>query len=110
MLERKNYIFSRKLKKAASSKMLVVNEPADRFAARLRAEKGANIWLVGGAKLVASFLDAGQVDEFIIHVIPILIGEGIPLVAPAQRHINLKLLATRKFPDGVVQMHYAVNK
>lgn len=38
------------------------------------------------------------------------IGEGIPLIKPQQRSIPLKLLATNKFPDGVVHLHYRVLK
>jgi len=78
----------------------IVNEDVDVFSERLRSEKGKDIWLVGGAELVATFLDSGQVDEFIIHVIPKMIGEGIPLVAARHRDLGLKLLATKSFPDG----------
>jgi riboflavin biosynthesis pyrimidine reductase len=62
---------------------------------------------MGGAELVAAFVDCGRVDEFIIHVIPKMIGEGIPLVDPRRRDRPLKLLAARSFPDGVVGLHYA---
>jgi dihydrofolate reductase len=103
-----NFVFSRTLSKAASPKVSVVSEDVTVFAERLRSEKGKHIWLVGGAELVASFLDSGQVDEFMIHVIPMMIGEGIPLVAPRHRDLSLKLLASKKFPDGVVRLHYAV--
>jgi len=106
--KKKNYVFSRTLSKAASPKVSVVNEDVTVFAERLRSEKGKDVWLVGGAELVAAFLDSGQVDEFIIHVIPTMIGEGIPLVAPRHRNLPLRLLATKKFPDGVVRLHYAV--
>ena len=41
--------------------------------------------MMGGGKLIASFLDAGEIDEFDIHVIPTFIGEGIPLIAPRHR-------------------------
>jgi len=105
---KKNYVFSRTLSKAASPKVSVVSEDVTVFAERLRSEKGKDIWLVGGADLVAAFLDSGQVDEFIIHVIPRMIGEGIPLVAPRNRDLRLKLLASKKFPDGVVRLHYDV--
>jgi dihydrofolate reductase len=64
--------------------------------------------MMGGAGLIASFLDAGEIDEFIIHVIPVLIGEGIPLVQPKRRLVPLKMLSTRRFPDGVVRIHYRV--
>jgi len=105
---KKNYVFSRTLLKTKTSKVSVVSEDVPIFAERLRSEKGKHIWLVGGAELVAAFLDAGKVDEFIIHVIPTMIGEGIPLVAPRHRDLRLKLLATKKFPDGVVRLHYAI--
>ena len=48
--------------------------------------------------------------EFVISVIPIFIGEGIPLIAPRLRTIPLKLLSTKKFPDGVVTLHYAMSE
>jgi dihydrofolate reductase len=104
---KKNYVFSRTLSKAASPKVSIVSEDLPVFAERLRLEKGRDIWLVGGAELIAAFLDSGQVDEFIIHVIPKMIGEGIPLVAARHRDLGLKLLATKSFPDGVVKLHYA---
>ena len=36
----------------------------------------------GWRGIIASFLDEGEIDEFMIHVIPTFIGEGIPLIAP----------------------------
>jgi len=48
-------------------------------------------WMVGAAGTIASFLDASGIGEFIIHVIPILIAEGIPQVAPRHRTIPLHL-------------------
>jgi dihydrofolate reductase len=44
------------------------------FARQLRAAPGKHIWMMGGGELIASFLDAGEIDEFDIHVIPTLIG------------------------------------
>jgi dihydrofolate reductase len=86
----------------------VISDNVAAIVQRLRAENGRHIWLVGGAELIASFLDAAAVDEFIIHVIPQMIGEGIPLVSPRHRDLPLKLLSCRKFPDGVVGLHYSI--
>ena len=47
--------------------------------------------MMGGGGLIASFLDAGEIDEFDIHVIPVFIGEGIPLVEPRRRDVQLRL-------------------
>jgi dihydrofolate reductase len=64
--------------------------------------------MMGGGELIASFLDVGEIDEFDIRVIPILIGEGIPLVAPRHRDVPLRLRSARKYPDGVVGLRYEV--
>jgi dihydrofolate reductase len=91
-----------------------VNEPIKAFARKVRAHPAVgrkpvkDIWMMGGGGIIGSFLDEGEIDEFSIHVIPILIGEGIPLVAPRHRSVPLKLLSTRKYPDGVVHLHYRV--
>jgi len=106
----KNYAFSRKPPKKVAEGFQFVTEPIKKFAKRLRAEKGKNIWMMGGGGIIASFLDAGEIDEFIIHVIPTFIGEGIPLIAPRRRDIKLKLLSSKKYQDGVVRLHYAVSE
>ena len=66
--------------------------------------------MMGGAGIIASFLDEQEIDEFMIHVIPTLIGEGIPLIAPRHRSVPLTLISCTKFADGVVKLHYAVRK
>jgi dihydrofolate reductase len=107
----RNYVFSRRRKpKKVLQGFEFVNEPIKKFAASLRAEKGKNIWMMGGGGIIASFLDEGEIDEFIISVIPIFIGEGIPLIAPRHRTVPLKLLSTKKYSDGVVRLHYAVSE
>jgi dihydrofolate reductase len=106
----KNYAFSRRPPRSHTSDVEFVREPIKRFARRLRATPGKDVWIMGGAGLIASFLDAGEIDEFIVHVIPTFIGEGIPLVAPRHRRIPLRLLSTKRFPDGVVRLHYEVGQ
>lgn len=104
----KNYLFSRHPQKSLIKGFELVNEPIKSFAQKLRAQPGKHIWMMGGGELIASFLDEGEIDEFSLHVIPIMIGEGIPLVSPRHRSVPLKLLSTKKFPDGVVHLNYRV--
>lgn len=110
MFDRKlaNYVFSRKPPRRGAPGVEFVSEPVKAFAQRLRGTPGKHIWMMGGGGLIASFLDAGEIDEFDIHVIPVFIGEGIPLVAPRHRDVSLRLLSSRKYPDGVVRLHYEV--
>ncbi|HET7457360.1 MAG TPA: dihydrofolate reductase family protein [Gemmatimonadaceae bacterium] len=85
-----------------------VREPIGPFVARLRALPGKDIWLMGGGELIAAFLDEGAIDEFVISVVPVFIGDGVPLIARHQRHVPLELLSTERFEDGLVQLHYRV--
>jgi dihydrofolate reductase len=85
-----------------------VNEPIADFVSRLRQQPGKHIWLMGGGELIAAFLDAGAVDEFVVSVVPVLIGEGIPLLAPHRRHVSLELHSVKRFDDGLVQLHYHI--
>lgn len=107
----KNYVFTRTLRPSdAIAGVEFVDEPVKAFATRLRSVKGKDIWMMGGGGLIASFLDEGEMDEFIISVIPKFIGEGIPLIAARHRDVLLKLLSSKTFPDGVVRLHYAVQR
>ena len=103
-----NYVFSRKPPRRVPEGVEFVSERVKVFAQRLRAMPGKQIWMMGGGGLIASFLDADEIDEFDIHVIPVLIGEGIPLVAPRHRDVALSLRSSRKYPDGVVSLRYEV--
>lgn len=104
----RNYLFSQQPQGSLLPSFEWVREPIKQFALRLRAETGKDIWMMGGGGIIASFLDEGEIDEFSIHVIPILIGEGIPLIKPRHRSIPLKLLSSKAFPDGVVHLNYRV--
>jgi dihydrofolate reductase len=76
----------------------------------LREQPGKDIWLMGGGELIASFLDEDAIDEFVISVIPVFIGDGIPLIARRRRHTPMDLLSVERFDDGLVQLHYRVQK
>ena len=104
----KHYLFSRRPRKSLLPGFEWTREAVKTFAQRLRAQPGKDIWMMGGGGIIASFLDEGEIDEFRIHVIPILIGEGIPLIQPRHRSIPLKLVSSKAFPDGVVELNYRV--
>jgi len=87
-----------------------VNEPIAEFGRRLRATPGKDIWMMGGGGIIGSFLDAGELDEFIIHVMPVFIGEGTPLIQPRHLQTKLKLLSSKSYEDGVVRLHYEVDR
>jgi len=107
--DRVHYVFSRQPPpRSVPAGVHFVSEPIRAFAERLRAEAGKNVWLMGGGQIIAAFLDDDAIDEFIITVMPVFIGEGIPLFAPRHRDVALRLLGVQQFENGVVQVHYEV--
>jgi len=95
----KNYVCTRRQPQwAAPAGVEFVNEPIKAFTTRLREKKAKDIGMTGGAGIIASFLDEGEVDEFMIHVIPKFIGEGIPVIAPGRRTVPLKLILLHEVP------------
>ena len=90
----------------APSGVEFANEAIGPFVNRLRAQPGKDIWLMGGGDLIAAFLDEQSIDEFVISVAPVFIGDGIPLIARRHRHVPLDLLSSERFEDGLVQLRY----
>jgi dihydrofolate reductase len=80
------------------------------FLSRLRERPGKDIWLMGGGELIASFLDEDAIDAFVVSVVPVFIGDGIPLIARRHRHVPLDLHKVDRFDDGLVQLHYRVQR
>lgn len=107
-LDARHFVFTHRMVESPPTGVEFMDEPVAKFAKRLRARRGKDIWIIGGGGIIASFLDAGQIDEFAISVIPVFIGEGIPLIAPARRHVHLKLAGSKRFSDGVVELRYGV--
>ncbi len=64
------------------------------------------IWLVGGARLLATFQQSRLIDEYVISVVPTLLGSGIPLWAASGPQVNMTCLETRTYPSGLVQLRY----
>jgi dihydrofolate reductase len=105
-----HYVFSHRPPASVPAGVQFVTQSIIAFVERVRKEAGKNIWMMGGGEIIGAFLDKGAIDEFIVTVIPIFIGAGIPLIAPRRRGVPLRLLSARPFSDGVVQLHYEVKK
>lgn len=63
-------------------------------------------WMIGGGKRSGSFLDAGLLTELRIFAIPLLLGDGIPLFSGVYDQRGLKLVKTKSYSSGVVELRY----
>lgn len=73
---------------------------------KLKSEKGKHIFCDGGAEIVNELLKADLIDEFIISVIPILVGNGTKLFEDGRPELKLELVSTKQFDKGLTQLHY----
>ncbi|NWA04156.1 dihydrofolate reductase family protein [Pseudomonas gingeri] len=69
-------------------------------------KQGVHRVYVDGGQLVQSFLRDGLVTDMVITTVPVLIGAGRPLFGSLQQDVDLKLVASRCFPSGLVQSTY----
>ena len=76
---------------------------------RLKAEDGG-FMDVGGATLAATAMRAGLIDEYAIVTHPVLVGGGTPLFTALDNWVNLSLVETRTFPDGVLLTRYETKR
>jgi dihydrofolate reductase len=74
--------------------------------ANLKKETGKHIFCNGGAEIVNELLRHQLIDELIISVIPILVGNGIKLFQDGRPVQRLHCLGAHTFASGLVQLHY----
>jgi len=73
---------------------------------KLKSESGKNIFIDGGAEIVNLLMKDNLIDEFIVSVIPVFLGEGVRLFQEGRPEQNLKLVTSKRFDTGLVQVHY----
>lgn len=74
----------------------------------LKATKGKHIYIDGGSELVNALLKEELIDELYVSVIPVLLGEGIPLFRDGFPEMRLKLLTAVPYKKGLVQLRYEI--
>lgn len=105
-MNKKCYVFS-KSEKGKNENVEFINQDIVEFTNKIKRLDGENIWIVGGGNLLHSFIKEKLVDEFIITIAPILIGQGIPLFNKNDFELELKLKGIRRF-NQFVELHYEV--
>lgn len=105
---KKKYVFSR-TQNEIDNQAIFINDNILEEVNKLKKNPGKDIWLYGGASLITTFINLGLVDEFRLSIHPVVLGEGKPLFIDVKQRINLKMVNTRTFSSGVVQIVYHWN-
>jgi dihydrofolate reductase len=88
----------------------LVQEEIPRLISQLKASSDKDIWLVGGGELATWFLNQDLLDRIILTVIPLVLGNGIPLFAPAPKESNWSLKQVESYSSGAVTLHYDIHR
>lgn len=102
--EKPKVVYSRTLQHADWN-ATVVHEVDPEAVRAMKAEPGGDL-VLGGAEIAAEFARQGLVDEWRIHVHPTVIGRGQPLFPDPDVWVDLRLIETKVFGNGVVLLHY----
>ncbi len=106
----KNYVLTRKQDIENTEHVEFISENHLEFIKKLKAEAGKDIWLIGGGQVNTMLLNAGLIDEIQVFVMPILLSEGIALFELLPKETALKLVDSKTYPTGVVELNYGLDK
>ena len=73
---------------------------------QLKSESGKNIYCDGGAEVINELLKYNLIDEFIISVIPVFLGNGTRLFKDGRPEQILEFITVKTFETGLAQLHY----
>jgi dihydrofolate reductase len=103
------YVCSNSLSQKDYPDVTIVRGNPASLVAELKTKPGKDIWLFGGSKLFRTLVEAGQVDIIEVALIPVLLGDGIPLFWPPYLPTRLTLEAHRVYKSGRVSLTYKIS-
>jgi len=105
---KKNYVLTRKQGLDQNEHVEFISENHIAFLKELKNQEGKDIWLIGGGQVNTMLLNENLIDEIIIHVMPIILPDGIELFELIPKETFLKLINSKSYPTGVVELVYQI--
>jgi dihydrofolate reductase len=102
--DKENYVFSRSAQNRYTEFVRFIRDDIPDFVRQLRSTEGEDIWLVGGGEINALLLQNNLIDEIILTLFPLVLGEGIPLFRGNHTAVHLDLQSSKSFENGIVQL------
>jgi dihydrofolate reductase len=103
--ERDVYVITRTAKPSVGKTKFYTGNLTD-LIQKLKSENGENIYCDGGAEIVNELMKSDLIDEFIISIVPVLLGNGTRLFKDGRPEQQLELLNSKTFDTGLIQLHY----
>ncbi|PJN89054.1 dihydrofolate reductase family protein [Bacillus sp. mrc49] len=104
----KHYIFSNSLQFESNEEVELIKGNAVEFIESLKQQGEGKLWLCGGGELAGNLIKHKLIDQLVLKVNPIIIGEGIPLFGSVKPLLKLDLIDMTKYPNGVIKPTYKI--
>jgi len=101
-----SWVFTRRRLRQLRPSITLTSESPRKVVELLTARRFRRVWLMGGGKLATSFRAEGLISSYILNVMPIILGHGIPVFAPGGPQRSLVLQSAKPFKSGIVQLNY----
>ena len=101
-----NYIFSKTVSFAPDDPVRVITDNEIASVKQLKDETDKPIWLCGGGELAGTLLDAHLIDELVVKLNPVVLGEGIRLFGSSQTKVRLDLIDSQTYGNGLLLVRY----
>lgn len=105
----KNFVFSRE-KHKDTNEVEFITEDIPKFVLSLKQKHGKDIWLIGGSEINTLLIRNNLIDEIVVNIHPVILGEGIPIFANSKKEKKLHLRSQHIYKNGLIQASYTVGK
>ncbi len=101
-----SWVFTKRSLSIAHPSVTLTSDDPSAVVAELESRGLRRAWLMGGAALAGSFQSRRLISEYLISVMPVVLGEGIPLFTGTAHLHALELTGTKHYASGIVQLSY----
>jgi len=102
--DKTNYVFSHSAKNQDTEFVRFISQNPVEFVRQLKQEEGEDIWLVGGGQINSILLNKDLIDKIILTLIPMTLGEGIPLFHGKYKEVKFNLEDNKSYQNGIIQL------
>lgn len=104
------FVLSRHLEPEDHPGVTIVSELTRPWIRSLKSQEGKDIWLMGGGVVFRHLLDLSEVDSISVTIIPILLGNGTPLMPSPYDPTLLTLSTHRVYKSGIISAIYQISR
>ncbi|MEO9473887.1 MAG: dihydrofolate reductase family protein [Cyclobacteriaceae bacterium] len=105
--EQENFVYTNNQELTKDEHVTFVSADFEQHIKSLKEKPGKDIWLIGGGQVNTLLHNLDLVDEYWIFVMPVILGDGIPLFADHPVKASLKLIGSKTYESGVTFLHYS---